>query len=139
MLLYPWSCAMKTRVCLFPPMKQINSFLAGLNIHWILSYCWKTISAFLKVSFSTILQSFSFSHLDTTDTLFLTTDLSRKIMRGIALALGGPVDAFEGTIAGDPFWGIRLVSYPGLVNWYSRRGTRWYWDVRKNMWTINLF
>jgi len=47
--------------------------------------------------------------------LFLTTDLSRKIMRGIALALGGPVDAFEGTIAGDPYWGIRLVSYPGWL------------------------
>jgi len=31
------------------------------------------------------------------------------------LALGGPVDAFEGTIAGDPYWGIRLVSYPGWL------------------------
>lgn len=33
-------------------------------------------------------------------------------MRGIALALEGPVDAFEGTIAGDPYWAIRLISYP---------------------------
>jgi isopenicillin N synthase-like dioxygenase len=45
-------------------------------------------------------------------TLFLTTDLSRKIMQGIALALGGPVDAFEGTVAGDPYCLIRLISYP---------------------------
>uniref|UniRef100_A0A0E0QNF6 Fe2OG dioxygenase domain-containing protein n=1 Tax=Oryza rufipogon TaxID=4529 RepID=A0A0E0QNF6_ORYRU len=39
-------------------------------------------------------------------------DLSRKIMRGIALALGAPVDAFEGTTAGDPFWVCRLIGYP---------------------------
>ncbi|KAL8473049.1 hypothetical protein ACS0TY_030043 [Phlomoides rotata] len=40
------------------------------------------------------------------------TDLSRKIMRGIALALGGPVDAFEGNTAGDPFWVLRVIGYP---------------------------
>ncbi|CAA0840987.1 Probable 2-oxoglutarate-dependent dioxygenase [Striga hermonthica] len=40
------------------------------------------------------------------------TDLSRNIMRGIALALGGPVDAFEGNIAGDPFWVLRVIGYP---------------------------
>ncbi|GJN39185.1 hypothetical protein PR202_gb28287 [Eleusine coracana subsp. coracana] len=39
-------------------------------------------------------------------------DLSRKIMRGIALALGGKVDAFEGKTAGDPFWVLRLIGYP---------------------------
>lgn len=39
-------------------------------------------------------------------------DLSRKIMRGIALALGGPVDAFEGNRAGDPFWVLRVIGYP---------------------------
>jgi isopenicillin N synthase-like dioxygenase len=33
-------------------------------------------------------------------------------MRGIALALGGPADAFERGIAGDPYWALRLVSYP---------------------------
>jgi isopenicillin N synthase-like dioxygenase len=33
-------------------------------------------------------------------------------MRGIALALGAPVDAFEGTTAGDPFWVCRLIGYP---------------------------
>nr|XP_043606313.1 probable 2-oxoglutarate-dependent dioxygenase At3g50210 isoform X2 [Erigeron canadensis] len=45
--------------------------------------------------------------------LILCTDLSRKIMRGIALALGGPVDVFEGKIAGDPFWVLRIIGYPG--------------------------
>jgi isopenicillin N synthase-like dioxygenase len=39
-------------------------------------------------------------------------DLSRKIMRGIALALGAPSDAFEGGTAGDPFWYLRLIGYP---------------------------
>ncbi|KAL6854408.1 hypothetical protein ACP4OV_019311 [Aristida adscensionis] len=42
----------------------------------------------------------------------LLKDLSRKIMRGIALALGGPVDALEGATAGDPFWACRLLGYP---------------------------
>ncbi|TVU51152.1 hypothetical protein EJB05_02560, partial [Eragrostis curvula] len=42
----------------------------------------------------------------------LLKDLSRKIMRGIALALGGPVNAFEGTVAGDPYWAVRLINYP---------------------------
>ncbi|CAA7397768.1 unnamed protein product [Spirodela intermedia] len=40
-------------------------------------------------------------------------DLSRNIMRGIALALGGPADAFEGERAGYPFWVMRLIGYPG--------------------------
>ncbi|CAL9115493.1 2-oxoglutarate-dependent dioxygenase 33-like isoform X1 [Musa acuminata AAA Group] len=44
----------------------------------------------------------------------LLTDLSRKIMRGIALALGGPPDAFEGDRAGDSFWVMRLIGYPVL-------------------------
>lgn len=46
--------------------------------------------------------------------LFLLKELSRKIMRGIALALGGPADAFEGDIGGDPYWVMRLIGYPGL-------------------------
>ena len=33
-------------------------------------------------------------------------------MRGIALALGAPSDAFEGGTAGDPFWYLRLIGYP---------------------------
>lgn len=33
-------------------------------------------------------------------------------MRGIALALSGRVDAFEGNIAGDSFWVMRLIGYP---------------------------
>lgn len=44
----------------------------------------------------------------------LCTDLSRKIMRGIALALGGSPDEFEGERAGDPFWVMRLIGYPGV-------------------------
>ncbi|KAK7386411.1 hypothetical protein VNO78_26627 [Psophocarpus tetragonolobus] len=43
----------------------------------------------------------------------LCTDLARKIMRGIALALGGAPDEFEGQRAGDPFWVMRLIGYPG--------------------------
>lgn len=46
--------------------------------------------------------------------IYILKDLSRKIMRGIALALGGPPDAFEGEIAGDPFWVTRIIGYPGL-------------------------
>lgn len=48
------------------------------------------------------------------DYLILCTELSRKIMRGIALALGGSVDEFEGEIAGDPFWVFRIIGYPGV-------------------------
>ncbi|XP_040252073.1 homoarginine-6-hydroxylase 2-ODD-233-like [Aegilops tauschii subsp. strangulata] len=33
-------------------------------------------------------------------------------MRGIALALGAPSNAFEGGTAGDPFWYLRLIGYP---------------------------
>ncbi|XWS29793.1 hypothetical protein CRYUN_Cryun24cG0060900 [Craigia yunnanensis] len=40
--------------------------------------------------------------------------LSRKIMRGIALALGGSADKFEGERGGDAFWVMRLVGYPGI-------------------------
>lgn len=42
----------------------------------------------------------------------LCTELSKKIMRGIALAFGGSFDALEGNIAGDPFWVMRLIGYP---------------------------
>jgi isopenicillin N synthase-like dioxygenase len=41
-------------------------------------------------------------------------DLSRKIMRGIALALGGSAVEFEGDTAGDPFWVLRIIGYPGV-------------------------
>ncbi|XP_027151646.1 probable 2-oxoglutarate-dependent dioxygenase At3g50210 [Coffea eugenioides] len=44
----------------------------------------------------------------------LCTELSRKIMRGIALALGGSPVEFEGTRAGDPFWVLRIIGYPGV-------------------------
>ncbi|KAK4712158.1 hypothetical protein R3W88_006671 [Solanum pinnatisectum] len=42
----------------------------------------------------------------------LCTDVSRKIMRGIGLALGGSADEMEGEIAGDPFWVLRTIGYP---------------------------
>lgn len=42
----------------------------------------------------------------------LCKELSRKIMRGMALALGGLVNELEGQIAGDPFWVMRLIGYP---------------------------
>lgn len=45
---------------------------------------------------------------------FVLIDLSRKIMRGIALALGGKVDEFEGEKAGDAFWVLRVIGYPGV-------------------------
>lgn len=35
-------------------------------------------------------------------------------MRGIALALGGSPNEFEGQRAGDPFWVMRLIGYPGV-------------------------
>ncbi|KAE8696223.1 putative 2-oxoglutarate-dependent dioxygenase [Hibiscus syriacus] len=41
------------------------------------------------------------------------TELSRKIMRGIALALGGSPDEFEGERGSDAFWVMRLIGYPG--------------------------
>lgn len=44
--------------------------------------------------------------------IILLTDLSRKIMRGIALALGGSADEMEGEIGGDPFWVFRIIGYP---------------------------
>ncbi|KAI5082152.1 hypothetical protein GOP47_0001895 [Adiantum capillus-veneris] len=43
-------------------------------------------------------------------------DLAQKILKGIALALGGPANAFESTKAGDPFWVMRVIGYPPLVN-----------------------
>ncbi|GAV87858.1 2OG-FeII_Oxy domain-containing protein/DIOX_N domain-containing protein, partial [Cephalotus follicularis] len=44
----------------------------------------------------------------------LCTDLSIKIMWGIALALGGSPYEFEGKIAGDAFWVFRIIGYPGV-------------------------
>ncbi|KAL5556941.1 hypothetical protein UlMin_039177 [Ulmus minor] len=48
----------------------------------------------------------------------LCTDLSRNILRGIALALGGSPYEFEGDRAGDAFWVTRIIGYPGksLIN-----------------------
>ncbi|EFJ16739.1 hypothetical protein SELMODRAFT_421528 [Selaginella moellendorffii] len=38
--------------------------------------------------------------------------LSKAILRGVALALGGEADTFEGSRAGDPFWILRVIGYP---------------------------
>lgn len=43
----------------------------------------------------------------------MVSDLSRKILMGISLALGGSPYEFEGKMAGDPFWVMRLIGYPG--------------------------
>ncbi|ESQ45576.1 hypothetical protein EUTSA_v10010531mg [Eutrema salsugineum] len=43
----------------------------------------------------------------------LCTDLSRNILRGISLALGGSPYEFEGKMVGDPFWVMRIIGYPG--------------------------
>ncbi|KAL6966028.1 hypothetical protein U1Q18_045504 [Sarracenia purpurea var. burkii] len=48
------------------------------------------------------------------DYISICKDLSRKIMQGIALALGAPADEFEGETAGDPFWALRIIGYPGV-------------------------
>ncbi|PIN08661.1 Aminocyclopropanecarboxylate oxidase [Handroanthus impetiginosus] len=40
------------------------------------------------------------------------TDLCGKIMRGIALALGAPMDTFEEDRARDPFWVLHVIGYP---------------------------
>lgn len=52
----------------------------------------------------------------TTEISCIIADLSRKILRGIALALDGPSDMFEGNIAGDPFWVLRIIGYPTVSN-----------------------
>ncbi|KAI5418031.1 hypothetical protein KIW84_042609 [Lathyrus oleraceus] len=54
----------------------------------------------------------------------LCKDLARKIMRGIALALGGSPYEFEGDRAGDPFWVMRIIGYPGVstvndIGWFA--------------------
>lgn len=41
-------------------------------------------------------------------------DLALKILKGIALALGGPLDAFECNMVSDPFWVMRVIGYPPL-------------------------
>jgi hypothetical protein len=50
----------------------------------------------------------------TTVSFWVLSDLSRKILRGIALALGGSPDEFEGERAGDAFWVMRIIGYPGV-------------------------
>lgn len=58
------------------------------------------------------------------DSSFGLTELARKIMRGIALALGGSPNEFEGQRAGDPFWVFRIIGYPGVSN-----GTKQHNDI----------
>eukprot|EP00250_Pteridium_aquilinum_P004809 c15008_g1_i1 orf=110-1114(+) len=42
-------------------------------------------------------------------------DLAQKILKGIALALGGPSNAFELDKANNPFWVMRVIGYPPLT------------------------
>lgn len=58
----------------------------------------------------------SFAHICHSFHYWVFVELSRKIMRGIALALGGSADEFEGERAGDPFWVLRIIGYPGVAN-----------------------
>lgn len=51
-------------------------------------------------------------NISTLGLTFFFPDVSRKIMRGIGLALGGSADEMEGKIAGDPFWVLRTIGYP---------------------------
>ncbi|CAA0385314.1 unnamed protein product [Arabidopsis thaliana] len=44
----------------------------------------------------------------------LCIDLSRNILRGISLALGGSPYEFEGKMLTDPFWIMRILGYPGV-------------------------
>ncbi|KAH6557965.1 hypothetical protein KP509_1Z083300 [Ceratopteris richardii] len=46
--------------------------------------------------------------------LIAMEELAKRILRGIALALGGPPDAFESSAASDPFWVLRVIGYPPL-------------------------
>ncbi|KAL0913158.1 hypothetical protein M5K25_016597 [Dendrobium thyrsiflorum] len=39
----------------------------------------------------------------------LVSDLAKKVMRGIALALSGPSDAFDGEITGESSWAMHLI------------------------------
>lgn len=67
-------------------------------------------------------------------------DLSRKILRGVALALGGPVDALEGERAGDSFWVMRLIGYPVSTEIPEEEltDTGWYRNAR-NKCNFNMF
>lgn len=40
--------------------------------------------------------------------------LGATLMRGIAIGLGLPERTFEGNIAGDPYWVMRVINYPPL-------------------------
>ncbi|WZY98561.1 LOW QUALITY PROTEIN: hypothetical protein YC2023_070890 [Brassica napus] len=60
----------------------------------------------------------------------LCTDLSRNILRGISLALGGSPYEFEGEMVGDPFWVMRIIGYPG-VNQENKNGFRFYFVSEK--------
>lgn len=45
----------------------------------------------------------------------MVSELSKNILGGIALALGGSPYEFEGDRAGDAFWAFRIIGYPGAV------------------------
>lgn len=56
------------------------------------------------------------------------SDLSRNIMRGIALALGGSPYEFEGERAGDAFWVLRVIGYPGVFS-DDKNDIGWYCNI----------
>ncbi|KAH0462672.1 hypothetical protein IEQ34_010247 [Dendrobium chrysotoxum] len=55
----------------------------------------------------------------------LQKELARKIMQGIALALGGPPETFEGERAGNSFWVMRIIGYPGLAGEMQYNDVGW--------------
>ncbi|KAL2630720.1 hypothetical protein R1flu_015406 [Riccia fluitans] len=46
------------------------------------------------------------------DYISVMQDLGKRIMQAISLALTGARDSFEGSRAGNPFWVLRVISYP---------------------------
>lgn len=92
---------------------------AGHKILQNSKFLWRNILVSAQACFLLLYLPFSsqkflrlklFSYID----LLVRAGLARKIMRGIALALGGSPDEFEGQRAGDPFWVMRLIGYPGV-------------------------
>ncbi|KAI0510951.1 hypothetical protein KFK09_011562 [Dendrobium nobile] len=47
----------------------------------------------------------------------LQRELARKIMQGIALALGVPPETFEGESAGNSFWVMGIIGYPAHTDY----------------------
>lgn len=88
-------------------------YSAGHKTLQTLKLLWRSISVCAQACF--LLHICSYFQIVCFLTSFLVpTELARKIMRGIALALGGSPDEFEGDRAGNAFWVTRLIGYPGV-------------------------